>query len=297
MSVNKSVTNKRRPPKRKGGAAFYVYCVGERDALAPLLADRAPSAIEDGARLEMVDRDGLTAVASTVSLSDYGEEALQARLTDPAWTALRVMRHEKVVEYLAARASIVPVRFGAIYLERARIEEMISARRAELSVIIERLRGCEEWGINIYCDRAQLNKTIPDLSPRLRELTERAAAAPPGQSYLMRKKIEALRADEARGEVKRAAANIESELASTSEGATRLQRIVKMDTAAAGVEGEVTRGELIAKLAFLVARTRFGEFHAAAERLAARYAAPGFRLELTGPWPAYNFAAPPAAAT
>src|SRR2546423_725894 len=49
-------------------------------------------------------------------------------------------------------------------------------------------------------------------------------------------------------------------------------------------------GDTLAKFAFLVERARFAEFRATAERLADEHAPAGFRLELTGPWPAYNFA-------
>ena len=47
--------------------------------------------------------------------------------------------------------------------------------------------------------------------------------------------------------------------------------------------------ELKAKFAFLVQRAEFEEFRAAAERLAQEHLNAGVRLELTGPWPAYNF--------
>jgi hypothetical protein len=97
----------------------------------------------------------------------------------------------------------------------------------------------------------------------------------------MRKKIEGLRETEAREELKRVAAKIEQELSGASESVKRL-RVLKDE----GNE----RGELSAKFAFLVERKGFDEFHAAAERLARECAAAGFRIELTGPWPAYNFA-------
>ena len=48
------------------------------------------------------------------------------------------------------------------------------------------------------------------------------------------------------------------------------------------------QGEVVAKLVFLVLRERFIEFQRAAEELA-RENREGFRLEMTGPWPAYNF--------
>jgi Gas vesicle synthesis protein GvpL/GvpF len=120
------------------------------------------------------------------------------------------------------------------------------------------------------------------VSPRLRELAERAAASTPGQAYLLRKKIEAARDDETRAETRRAAAEVERRLRSASDAAARLR--VLRDEAA-------EQGEVAARLAFLVPRAGFEEFRAAAEGLAEEYAPLGFRLELTGPWPAYNFVA------
>jgi hypothetical protein len=35
------------------------------------------------------------------------------------------MRHEQVVEHFASRTSVVPLRFGTIYLDRAGIEQML----------------------------------------------------------------------------------------------------------------------------------------------------------------------------
>lgn len=284
MKESKAKRSKKETDGRSSGErAFYVYCVGEREALAPLFeASGLPPSIEVEARLEMEALGELAAVLSAVPLADYGEDALQARLTNPAWTAVRAMRHEKVVEHFAHRASVVPLRFGTIYRERAGVRSMLSEREAGLRAIIERLRGREEWGINIICDRKMLLEAILSLSPRLRELNEQADSASPGQSYLMRKKIEALRADEARVEIKRVAAKIEAELAPRSLGTTHL-RVLKTEG------GE--QGDLVAKLAFLVARTGFEEFRAAAEQLAQEHAPAGFQLELTGPWPAYNFIA------
>jgi len=48
-------------------------------------------------------------------------------------------------------------------------------------------------------------------------------------------------------------------------------------------------GELKAKFAFLVTQSGFDQFRDAAERLAQEHQGAGVRLELTGPWPAYNF--------
>ncbi|MDQ3906988.1 MAG: GvpL/GvpF family gas vesicle protein [Acidobacteriota bacterium] len=263
-------------------SGFYVYCVGARAELARLFDEGLPDAIEPGAPLELVAEGELAAVASAVPLSDYGEERLAARLADPEWIAVRAMRHERVVEHFARRAGIAPLRFGTIYLRREGAARMLAERRNDLSAAVARLRGREEWGVNVYWDRAKLLERIAELSPRLRELNERAASLPPGRAYLLRKQVDALRADEAREEVARATGEIERRLGAASDARARLRV-----SSAEAAEGR----ELAAKFAFLVERARFAEFRAAAEELARERADAGLRLELAGPLPAYSFVA------
>jgi len=260
--------------------AFYVYCIAESAATEQLPAGSLPTAIEDGSKLEWVSVNRLAALVSEVPLETYSEESLAEHLTDATWTAIRAMRHETVVEYVAKRASVVSLRFGTIYLERAGIEQMLAEKSGELEEIIEHLRGREEWGVNVYSDRAVLMSSITSVSPVLRELVERAQQASPGQSYLMQKKIEALRVDEVRAAVNRIVDQIEEKLKEQTDDARRL-RILKVET--------TEHGELKAKFAFLVKRSGFEEFREAAERLAQENQAAGVRLELTGPWPVYNF--------
>jgi hypothetical protein len=255
--------------------AFYVYCIAESAAASQLPADSLPAAIEEDAELEWISVGNLAALVSRVPLEMYNEEA--EHLTDATWTAIRAMRHETVVEYVAKRISVVPLRFGTIYLEHAGIEKMLTEKARELEEIIQHLQGREEWGVNVFCDRAVLMSTIASVSPVLREMVEIAEQASPGQSYLIQKKIGAVKADEARITV------IEERLKEQSDEARRL-RILKVET--------TEHGELKAKFAFLVKRSAFEEFRDAAERLAQENQAAGIRLELTGPWPVYNFTAP-----
>lgn len=266
--------------EREHQLGYYVYCIAESVTAQQLDAASLPAAIEENAKLEWVTVNDLAALASVVPLDTYGEDALAERLSDATWTAVRAMRHETVVEYVAKRASVVPLRFGTIYLERAGIERMLGDKRNELRQIVERLRGREEWGVNVYSERATLLASITEVSPRLRELARQAEAASPGQSYLMHKKIEALRVDEARVALTEIVDQIEQTLREQADDARRL-RVLKVEA--------TEHGELKAKFAFLVQRSNFEEFRGAAERLAAENVAAGVRLELTGPWPAYNF--------
>ena len=260
--------------------AFYVYCIAERGAAAELPAESLPAAIEEGSKLEWVVSDDLAALSSPVPLASYSEESLAEHLSDPGWTASRAMRHETIAEYLAKRAGIVPLRFGTIFLERDGIERMLSDKGSELREILERLRGREEWGVNVFCDQTVLMSSITSVSPVLRDLVDRAAQASPGQSYLMQKKIDALKVDEARAALNRIVDQIEKTLTEQSDDAKRL-RVLKVEA--------TEHGELKAKFAFLIKRIDFDQFRDAAERLAQEHQPAGVRLELTGPWPAYDF--------
>jgi hypothetical protein len=260
--------------------AYYVYCIAEASAAAELPAASLPPAIEEGSNFEWVGAGDLAALTSEVPLASYSEESLAEHLLDAQWTAARAMRHETIAEYVAKRVGVVPLRFGTIFLDRAGIERMLSDKGTELRDILERLRGREEWGLNVFCDQSTLLASITSVSPVLRELTERAAQASPGQSYLMQKKIDTLRVDEARAALNRIIEEIEQTLAQQSDDAKRL-RVLKVEA--------TEYGELKAKFAFLINKSEFDQFRDAAERLAQAHQSAGMRLELTGPWPAYNF--------
>ena len=260
---------------------YYVYCVAHLSTAQAIIGERVPPPIEESHGVELIGYDQLAAVVSQVPLSEYSEEGLAGKLTDASWTAIRAMRHEHVVEFFAKRTSVVPLRFGTIYLNKDRVEDMLEVQESQLRTILERLEGSEEWGVNVYSDRQILLDNITHVSPRLRTMTEEAKKASAGQSYLMQKKIEALKADEAKVEIARAAEQVENRLRGISREATRL-RILKVET--------TEHGELKAKFAFLVTKSKFAEFQTAAEELARELHDAGIRIELTGPWPAYNFA-------
>jgi hypothetical protein len=260
------------------GRGLYVYCVGEREALAPLFGAALPEAIEAGAGLELIGAGDLSAVASAVPLSDYGEAALETRLNDPSWVAARAMRHELVVEHFAASAAVVPLRFSTIYLSRESAERMLAERDVQLRHFLDLVRGREEWGLNIYVDRKHLREEVVKVSPRLRELSEQADALSPGRAYMLRKQIDSLRDAEA--------AEVRRRVKHEAWGIARFSGAVNKPLRASE---KTEHGEVVARVVFLLDRSRRKSLHEGAEKLAAEYAPLGFKMELVGPWPAYYF--------
>lgn len=269
-----------RPSIGKDASGLYVYCIGEYEGVAPLLKEKLPDPVETDGKLILVRSDGLAAVASTVQLSEYSEGAIGRNVADPAWMAVRAMRHEKVVEHFASRASIIPVRFGTIYHSPSRVQEILRKRSSEFQKTIEYLRGKEEWGLNIYGATEKLLKAVSQSSTRLRALDRKAKSTSTGQAYLLRKKIESLRAEEVRQEIKRVVSQVGQSIGELS---------AEMDRLSVARREQTDYGSLVGRLVFLVERSRFRKFQARAGRVARKYSPAGFYFELTGPWPAYNF--------
>jgi hypothetical protein len=243
------------------------------------MPDSAPEGLENGHLLEFVSSAEFVAVVSPVPLSHYGEKAIQGSLSNAAWAATRAMRHERVVEFFASRCPLIPLRFGTIYLDRMSVERMLSSRALEFRSMMKSLRGRQEWGVLIYSDHAALISNIVSKNAEIQPLLERAAVAPPGQSYLLAKQIEALKARTARQEISAAIARMKEELDVSSE----------QSVSGPPERRRTEHGELIARLSFLVQSRRFGRFRATAERLAGVYLSSGFHIELVGPMPPYSF--------
>jgi hypothetical protein len=256
-----------------------VYCIVEPGNLEGAL-ESAPEGLESGQKLELVRSAGLGAVVSAVPLSRYGEQVLQANMSDAGWAASRVMSHERVVEYFASRGAVIPLRFGTIYTDRRSVGQMLARRAAELNGLVDRLRRREEWGVSIYCDRARLIENKVSKNASIRSLLDRARPATPGQSYLLAKQIKGLTAKAAREEILAALTRMKEALDDSSEQSISNPR---------GDAGRSEHGELVARLSFLVQSRRFARFRATAEALAEAYLSSGFHIELVGPLPPYSF--------
>lgn len=259
--------------------AIYVYCIGSKAAVNQNSKDAVPT-IEENEQLNFIVEGELVAVTSKVPIAVYDEKNLHEKLLDPAWTALRAMRHERVVEHYAREAGIVPLRFGTIYLEQSGVHAMLRERAPVLQQLLRQLEGKEEWGINVYFDQEQLFKGITEISERLRNLAEQARQASPGQSYLLEKKVNSLRRDEARSEIVRTVEKLERGFKRHASSLRRL-RVLKGETS--------EWGDVAARFAVLVERSQYKKFHDSLEKLAQQNEKTGLRLEFTGPLPPYNF--------
>jgi hypothetical protein len=208
-------------------------------------------------------------VVADVPLEQYGERALAGGLRDLDWVASRAMSHEAVVEHLAKRAPVVPMKLFTIFLTDDRAIDDIEAARKTIDSAFRRISSAAEWSVRVFGagDGASAVHSARGSS-----------AARSGAAFLRLKK-------KAKDE-RRAAAVRAARVVTAAHRA--LARIARASRVKPPVDGEAG-ARLLLDAAYLVADNRRARFRAEVKRRARECRAASCNLTLTGPWPAYHF--------
>jgi hypothetical protein len=260
-----------------GRDGWWVYCVvaAERELPEGLTGVA-------GGEPRLVPAGRLAALVSRVPLDEFGEGPLRENLNDLAWLERTVRAHEAVVDSMLAGGAVVPMRVCTIYRDDAQVREMLEGRAAVLHEALDRLAGRAEWGVKVVADRARLERHARERSDAARALAEEAATKPEGGAYLARKKLAALVRDEAELVLNDAVREMHARLGEWAAGSVVLPA---QNRELAGYEGE-----MVFNGAYLVDDDRLEPFAAVLDEMRAHHAPLGLGFDLTGPWPAYNFA-------
>ncbi|MFE0628536.1 GvpL/GvpF family gas vesicle protein [Streptomyces sp. NPDC058864] len=226
-----------------------------------------------GAPVRLVTSGTLAAAVSPVPATDFQEDALRRHLEDLDWLEAVARAHHTVIEALSAHTTVLPLRLATVYLDDERVRQVLREDDAAFREVLERLAGHLEWGVKIYVDApaaaAGPTGAAEDLSP--------------GRAYLRARRAQRHSRDEAYRAAEEAAVRVESIGRELAAGHAR-HRVQQGQLAA-------DAGENVLNDAFLVAHARAEAFRTRA--LAAAEGLPGVRVDVTGPWAPYSFAALP----
>jgi len=258
---------------RREAVGHYVY--GVIASHAPLPADLV--GVEPSAGVERIEENGLAALVSEVPLAEFDESVLRENLNDVAWLEEKARAHEQVLEAALAAGAVVPLRLCTVFVGADQVRAMLARERGVLIDALERLDGRAEWGVKAYADRGAVER---EAIARAGE-AEAEADVSAGTAYMNRRRAEV----RARAEVEEIADDwgrrIHGRLAAIASEAllNPLQR----------PELSGHDGEMFLNGVYLLADAEAPAFRAAVGALADEFDRRGVEIELTGPWPAYNF--------
>jgi hypothetical protein len=248
------------------GVARYVYCVVPAGAAVDV---EGLEGVAPGRPIEIIRHADLGAVSSWVPLAQFGAEPLRRNLNDLDWLARTARAHQAVLERALATGPIVPLRLCTVFAGDEQVRAMLEREQETLADALARLRGREEWGVKLIADLAKVRPAEPEPAS--------------GRAYLERRSRERREQDDLRRLVTHAAEEVHARLSERATAATLLRPQSR--------ELSGRHGDMVLNGAYLVERARVDEFRAAAAEVAERQRELGLALELTGPWPPYNFVA------
>ncbi len=265
---------------------YYVYAIGclshrrgDEAGAAPTLPSMG---ILPDTPVEMLAYRDILAFVSRVPMSQFSQDALDENLKRSNWVRDCVIAHQATLAGLLSSCAIIPCKFCTVYLSRERVTQMLIDGYEGFSATLQLLANTTEWGVKVYCNLPIFARQVEATSEVLRSQREAVAKSRPGTAYFLRKKLEQAALREAENVVTTQVQHIHTELTEHARSA----RLNKAQTP----QEHGHKDEMFLNAAYLIADDTWHDFRAALDGLAASYGQVGFEIELTGPWPPYNFA-------
>jgi hypothetical protein len=259
---------------RGTATAHYVYGVVPAGVALP--SDLV--GVEPTASVERIEEGGLAALVSEVPLAEFDEDSLRRNLNDVAWLEEKARAHETVLEAALARTAVVPLRLCTVFADEVQVRAMLVREQRVLDDALARLQGRAEWGVKAFADRGAVER---EALKETRGEDDGVAEMSAGTAYMNRRRAEARAREEVEEIADGWAREIHARLRTIATEAllNPLQR----------PELSGHEGEMFLNGVYLVSDAEAPPFRAAVGALADEFDRHGVEIDLTGPWPAYNF--------
>lgn len=282
-STERRSTPERKKPHSRAAPELAHYVYGVASARTEIPEDLA--GIDPRYEVSLVEEEGLAALVSRVSLAEFGEEPLHENLNDVGWLEEKARAHEHVLDVVLQRATVVPLRLCTIYSGEAQVREMLIRERAVMIDALDRLHGKAEWGVKAIAEPGALDRAA---AQRAGDSPEEGDASR-GTAYMDRKRHEA--------QARVAEEEIAAEWASAIHDPLADAAFEALLNPLQRSEVSGHEGDMLLNGVYLVEDSAVSEFNALVERIAGEYRPLGVSVELTGPWPSYNFVESPIEST
>ncbi len=289
------------------GHVVWVYAI--TDSLAP--DQLAGLTGVGGETVRAVTEAGLAAVVGSVEAWTFGEQARAGLMSDLPSIERLARAHHQVIACVAAGGPVLPLRLATIYPDDHTVRTLLGRSSAEFAVILDSLRGTEEWGVKVYAGEEDAGS--PQAGQASPQVDQVGQASPRAGQAAARAAEEGM-ADETAGRLAELSRSPGDRVTSDGEPEAPDGDLIKpmpaaedaeafaemIDRALAGIaiasrryaaeDPRFDRSEksLVLNASYLVLSDRAGEFTAVARALARAHQ--GMGAGLTGPWPPYSFA-------
>lgn len=255
----------------------YLYCFARPDCSVR----DTPEAMDERFAVERFRCGPVAAITSRVETDRFDVSKLQEEPVDVTWVSQAAVRHNAVVDCLAQRHPVLPLRLGTVFNSRLSLLARTADCAGVVAGFLRRLGDRQEWAVKLYLDEGRaMDYRWPAASDQSGH-SSAAVQQSSGTRYFAVKRQGNQRRRQLQDFSRQESLAVESCLTRLTDS---WQRLRPLSTALTG------RAEkMLWNAAFLIPRHAQESFRAACTRLREVLNPKGLVLEVTGPWAPYHF--------
>src|SRR4051812_31051691 len=139
------------PTPSHGEQALYLYGVSPATAKAPAITMLG---IDGEHGVEALPCSGFLCWVTPVNAHEFAAE-LARKMEELEWLAESSVRHQRVVAAIAAKTTLLPARFGTIFLSHESLTAGVQSRGALLAAAFTRVKDADEWGVKVFLTKPE----------------------------------------------------------------------------------------------------------------------------------------------
>jgi hypothetical protein len=211
--------------------------------------------------------DSLAAIVSLLPMQGFGVADWERNATNVGWLGRVARQHHEVLQYVSNTTAVVPLRLPSLYRNLESLNETLRAANDRLERDLHRIRGKLEWSVKVY-------RTAEEQSSAVNTSAS-------GRDYLLARSRDISGRSTARERLREQVGEIHDALGQVSAEYVRNK---PQDAVLSG-----RKEPMLLNGAYLVSRADQARFLELVAEIADDSSAGGLLVEVSGPWPAYNF--------
>lgn len=190
--------------------------------------------------------------------------------------------HHDIIVKAGIAGTVIPMKFGMLFKTKRSLESMLKKYYKKFKGLLAELKDKQELGVKIYLDRKKIIEQLKSEDEELKQFEKRKNKLAKGMEWYVERKTEAAINEKLDGKIGRCLVEIIKVLKQLAE------KVVINDLPASHDE-ETNDKEIILNSACLIGSKDLKLFKEHLEKSLAKFYRNGFTIEITGPWPPYNF--------
>lgn len=230
-------------------------------------------------KLYYIEHKEMYGIVSDLDLDKYGEEAMESRSEDIEWLTENAKKFMDIMLAVHEKISIIPMKFMTIFNIEHRVKNIIEENYHIFISDFERIKGRQEYSVKIYCDNKVFKKNF--IGEEIQKFEKSLVGKPKGAAFFLKKKFDSELDNKVQNKICKIANSI----------AENIQKIVVDMKSNKLLAKEITNIEIpmVLNCAFIIDINKIEKFSIYIEKIENECKKDGFSIEVSGPWPPYNF--------